>query len=244
MVAWSCITKSTMKGTLCESPPTASFILPIFLHEHRWRSNGLALVGAVGRGVPRARATLFLPTSYGRGGLGSSGSTSAHATPPSGVRPITSISPQCRASPFGMTETLRVLLPSGAQNSCPCSISNRDHRCAANTVVHPLAGGGEHCEVGAYPVPNKGLHLTASSVRSSVAWSELCCCSGTRLTPVISTPTAPPLSQASACTATQSKNQCKVDGVSGGFCTGLTTVGMVDNTWTDVLSAVWSERDR
>jgi len=143
-----------MKGTLCESPPTASFILPIFLHEHRWRSNGLALVGAVGRGVPRARATLFLPTSYGRGGLGSSGSTSAHATPPSGVRPITSISPQCRASPFGMTETLRVLLPSGAQNSCPCSISNRDHRCAANTVVHPLAGGGEHCEVGAYPVPN------------------------------------------------------------------------------------------
>jgi hypothetical protein len=188
MVAWSCITKSTMKGTLCESPPTASFILPIFLHEHRWRSNGLALVGAVGRGVPRARATLFLPTSYGRGGLGSSGSTSAHATPPSGVRPITSISPQCRASPFGMTETLRVLLPSGAQNSCPCSISNRDHRCAANTVVHPLAGGGEHCEVGAYPVPNKGLHLTASSVRSSVAWSELCCCSGTRLSPVTCTP--------------------------------------------------------
>jgi hypothetical protein len=61
--------------------------------------------------------------------------------------------------------------------------------------------------------------------------------------PVISTPTAPPLSQTSACTATQSKNQCKVDGVSGGFCTGLTTFGTVDNTWTDVLSAVWSERN-
>jgi hypothetical protein len=132
MVAWSCITKSTMKGTLCESPPTASFILPIFLHEHRWRSNGLALVGAVGRGVPRARATLFLPTSSGRGGLGSSGSTSAHATPPSGVRPITSISPQCRASPFGMTETLRVTLLD-AQKLV------RD----VDVQVAPLAGGAK-----------------------------------------------------------------------------------------------------
>ena len=30
---------------------------------------------------------------------------------------------------------------------------------------------------------NNRLQATANSVRSSVAWSELCCCSGTRLTP-------------------------------------------------------------
>jgi hypothetical protein len=51
------------------------------------------------------------------------------------------------------------------------TVHRHDHRRVQGSprVAHRLVGVGEHREVGACPVPNKALHLTASSVRSCVA---------------------------------------------------------------------------
>src|SRR6266702_589236 len=46
-----------------------------------------------------------------------------------------------------------------------------------------------------------------------------------------------------SCTKTHSNNQCKVGWGSCSFWTVLTIFETVDNTCTDVLSAVWNERN-